>query len=74
MITAVGGESYVVIGNFSDNISTHRYFIEYAPSQEAMLESSAYYYVDEVMVMPKWHVAFIEKVERDVQTFSLGSN
>ncbi len=49
---AKGGEQYVTIGNFFDNQTTHHYFIRFSPVQQSMLEKSAYYYIDEVKIVP----------------------
>ncbi len=49
---ARGGEQYVTIGNFFNNQTTHHYFIRFSPVQQMMLEKSAYYYIDEVKVVP----------------------
>jgi len=49
---AQGGEQYVTIGNFFDNQTTHHYFIRFSPMQQSMLEKSAYYYIDDVKIIP----------------------
>ena len=51
---ANGVEQYLTIGNFSDNRSTHFYRIQFRPASEPMLANSAYYYIDNVMVVPKY--------------------
>ena len=51
---ANGGEQYLSIGNFSDNATTHHYFIRFMPAQQSMLANSAYYYIDDVSVTPKF--------------------
>lgn len=54
---AKGGERFLTIGNFSDNASTHYYRIQYRPAAEPMLAESAYYYIDDVKVIPKGGIA-----------------
>ncbi len=49
---AKGGEQYVTIGNFFDNQTTHHYFIRFSPMQQSMLAKSAYYYIDDVKIIP----------------------
>ncbi len=49
---ANGGEQFVTIGNFFNNQTTHHYFIRFSPVQQSMLEKSAYYYIDEVKIVP----------------------
>jgi len=49
---AKGNEQFLTIGNFSDNVSTGYYYIQFRPSQEPMLAASAYYYIDDVSVTP----------------------
>lgn len=51
---AKGNEAYLTIGNFSDNRSTHFYHIRFRPASEPMLASSAYYYIDDVKVIPRY--------------------
>jgi OmpA-OmpF porin, OOP family len=51
---AKGGEKYLLIGNFSDSRSTHYYKIQFRPAPEPMLAQCAYYYIDDVSVVPKW--------------------
>jgi OOP family OmpA-OmpF porin len=51
---ARGGEEYLSIGNFSDNTTTHHYFIRFMPAQQSMLANSAYYYIDDVSVALKF--------------------
>jgi OOP family OmpA-OmpF porin len=49
---AKGDEQYLTIGNFDDNAETHHYYIRFRPASEPMLEKSAYYYIDDVKVIP----------------------
>jgi len=49
---ARGGEKYLLIGNFSPDEDTHVYKIQFQPVQEIMLAHSAYYYIDDVQVIP----------------------
>ena len=51
---AKGNEQYLTIGNFSDNQSTRHYHIQFRPESQPMLVSSAYYYVDDVKVIPNF--------------------
>ncbi|MEO7992149.1 MAG: OmpA family protein [Chryseolinea sp.] len=60
---AVGGEQYVTIGNFFDNQTTHHYFIRFSPVQQIMLEKSAYYYIDEVKVVPLFNTQHSQLTE-----------
>ncbi len=55
---AKGGEQYITIGNFFDNQTTHHYFIRFSPVQQSMLEKSAYYYIDEVKVIPLFNQSY----------------
>lgn len=49
---AKGNERFLTIGNFSDNVNTGAYYIRFRPESEPMLAHSAYYYIDDVKVMP----------------------
>lgn len=60
---AKGGEQFVTIGNFFDNQTTHHYFIRFSPVQQSMLEKSAYYYIDEVKIVPLFNVQRTQLVE-----------
>ncbi len=60
---AEGGEQYVTIGNFFDNQATHQYFIRFSPVQQIMLEKSAYYYIDEVKIVPLFNTQQNQIVE-----------
>jgi OmpA-OmpF porin, OOP family len=51
---ARGGEAYLTIGNFYDNRITQSYEIKYRAVQEPMLDSAAYYFIDDVQVVPKY--------------------
>jgi OmpA-OmpF porin, OOP family len=51
---ASGGEQFVVIGNFYDWKATQTYKIQFRPVAEPMLADAAYYYVDDVKVLPRW--------------------
>lgn len=48
---AMGGEAYLVIGNFDDNESTRFYPIKFRAIAQEMLANSAYYYIDDVAVL-----------------------
>jgi outer membrane protein OmpA-like peptidoglycan-associated protein len=52
-VTAVGGEQFLVIGNFSSDDSTKNRAIENRYGMSPMLSGSAYYYVDDVSVVPE---------------------
>jgi OOP family OmpA-OmpF porin len=52
--TAKGGERVLVIGNFSDDRSTHHQKIEAHSGKSFMLSASAYYYIDDVSVVQTW--------------------
>lgn len=51
---AHGGEQFLTIGNFFDNASTRNYEIQFRPISEDMLKHSAYYYIDDVKVIPRY--------------------
>jgi outer membrane protein OmpA-like peptidoglycan-associated protein len=51
---AKGNEQFLTIGNFFDNESTHSYRILFRPAQQPMLAEAAYYYVDDVKVIPRF--------------------
>lgn len=57
---ARGGEQYITIGNFSDNAGTRAYHIRFRPTQEPMLQHSAYYYIDDVKVLPRFAAHQVE--------------
>jgi outer membrane protein OmpA-like peptidoglycan-associated protein len=65
---ASGGEQYVTIGNFFDNAATHYYHIEFRPASQEMLAESAYYYIDDVRVIPLYR---LKEMESLVPEFSL---
>lgn len=52
--TAKGGERVVIIGNFSDDRSTHHKRIDKHAGKSFMLSASAYYYIDDVSVIQTW--------------------
>lgn len=51
---AKGNEQYLTLGNFSDNKATRAYHIRFRPESQPMLASSAYYYIDDVKVIPRF--------------------
>lgn len=55
-IKATGGEQFLIIGNFFNNITTQHYRIRFSPMQQEMLERGAYYYMDDVQVIPLWRL------------------
>src|SRR5262249_8016422 len=52
--TARGGERALIIGNFSDDRSTHHVKLDSRTGKSFMLSASAYYYVDDVSVVQTW--------------------
>lgn len=52
--TAKGGERALIIGNFSDDRSTHHVKLESRAGKSFMLSASAYYYIDDVSVVQTW--------------------
>ncbi|NOT74084.1 MAG: OmpA family protein [Cyclobacteriaceae bacterium] len=50
--TAKGGERYLLIGNFFDNLTTQFTALETRKGKSPMLSGSAYVYVDDVSVVP----------------------
>jgi OmpA-OmpF porin, OOP family len=53
---ANGNETSIIIGNFSNDAETGSYRIRSRVVSEPMLSASAYYYVDGVVVVPKFRV------------------
>lgn len=51
---AKGNEQFLTIGNFDDNAATGKYHIRFRPGSQPMLVNSAYYYIDDVRVLPKF--------------------
>lgn len=49
---AAGGEQFLTIGNFDKDSETKRYYIRFRPAQEPMLADAAYYYIDDVRLLP----------------------
>lgn len=52
--TARGGERSMVIGNFSDDRSTHHFLLADRKGKSFMLSASAYYYIDDVSLVQTW--------------------
>lgn len=52
--TAKGWERALIIGNFSDDRSTHHVMLDSRRGKSFMLSSSAYYYIDDVSVVQTW--------------------
>lgn len=50
--TATGGEQFLIIGNFFDNKSTKTTRLPHRIGKNHMLTHSAYYYIDDVSVVP----------------------
>jgi OmpA-OmpF porin, OOP family len=53
---AKGNESVLTIGNFFLNAETKYYRIQSRPVSEPMLASASYYYIDGVIVVPKFRI------------------
>ncbi|MCR6641211.1 MAG: OmpA family protein [Sporocytophaga sp.] len=51
---AKGNEKYLTIGNFSDNKNTKSFSLANINTSEPLLKTSAYYYIDEVYISPKY--------------------
>lgn len=51
---AKGYEQFLTIGNFADNQSTQYYHIQFRPESQPMLVNSAYYYIDDVKLIPRF--------------------
>ncbi|WP_165824106.1 OmpA family protein [Pseudochryseolinea flava] len=51
---ATGGERFVMIGNFMDDFETKSYRLQFIPVQQVMLKAASYYYIDNVLVEPKY--------------------
>lgn len=49
---AKGNEQFLTIGNFAGNQLTQAYYIRSRPASEPMVAHSAYYYIDDVKVVP----------------------
>ncbi|NOS92529.1 MAG: OmpA family protein [Cyclobacteriaceae bacterium] len=47
---AKGGEKFITIGNFSNNANTRTFHIQFSKAKEAMLNTAAYYFIDDVSV------------------------
>jgi outer membrane protein OmpA-like peptidoglycan-associated protein len=69
---AKGAEQFLTIGNFSNDEATAYYYIQFRPVQQEMLANSAYYYVDDVKVIPKFSPALLTIAEK-VQEFTAGN-
>ena len=67
---AAGGETFLTIGNFFDNDETGYYKIMFRPASERMLENSAYYYIDDVRLIPRY-LNEGRIVSRELPEFSL---
>lgn len=60
---ARGGEQFLTLGNFYDNDVTRACEIQYRAIQEPMLAASAYYFLDDIQVIPKYQVSAMPLVE-----------
>jgi outer membrane protein OmpA-like peptidoglycan-associated protein len=68
---ARGGEKFLLIGNFFDNKTTHFYKIQFRPIAQVMLSHYAYYYIDDVSVVPK-HVRDQQILAQRLPDFEIG--
>lgn len=57
---AKGGERVLIIGNFSDDRSTHHTKLDSRKGKSFMLSGSAYYYIDDVSVVQTWPPVVVE--------------
>lgn len=48
---AKGGEQYLTIGNFSDDLATRTFHIKFSKAKEPMLDRGAYFFIDDVRVV-----------------------
>lgn len=53
---ATGTESYLTLGNFFENGKTKSYRLQSRSVSEPMLAKASYYYVDQVIVVPKYRI------------------
>jgi OmpA-OmpF porin, OOP family len=53
---AKGNESYLLIGNFFSNAETKNYRLVSRPMPEPMLATASYYYIDGVILVPKFKI------------------
>jgi OmpA-OmpF porin, OOP family len=67
---ARGGEKFLLIGNFFDNQTTHHYKIQFRPVPQPMLAHSAYYYIDDVSVVPK-HIRDQQQLTQVIPIFEI---
>ncbi len=65
---AHGGERFLTLGNFWGNESTRTYRIIFRPIQQQMLANGAYYYIDDVEVIPSFSVG---EIPVDVPPFTI---
>lgn len=49
---AKGGEQFITLGNFSSGDETKKYFIAHSQTTQPLLKKSAYFYIDDVAVVP----------------------
>ncbi|MFM8911517.1 MAG: OmpA family protein, partial [Flammeovirgaceae bacterium] len=48
---AKGGEQYLTIGNFSDDLSTRTFHLKFSKAKEPMLDRGAYFFIDDVRIV-----------------------
>lgn len=70
--TAKGDERAIIIGNFSDDRSTHHVKIEQRMGKSFMLSGSAYYYIDDVSVVQTWPPIEVKIDSTDAITWTDG--
>ncbi len=49
---AKGGEKFISIGNFSNDAEIRKFHLSFSQANEPLLNSAAYFYIDDVSVMP----------------------
>jgi OmpA-OmpF porin, OOP family len=70
---ATGGEKYLTIGNFYDNVNTKTTYLSFVNVQEPMLEHASYYYIDEVLISEKKSITSSEIQSQDTILPSLNN-
>ncbi|HZY79420.1 MAG TPA: OmpA family protein [Cyclobacteriaceae bacterium] len=64
--TAKGNERAIIIGNFSDDRSTHHVKLDSRTGKSFMLSASAYYYIDDVSVVQTWPPIEVEESDSTI--------
>jgi outer membrane protein OmpA-like peptidoglycan-associated protein len=65
--TAKGGERVMVIGNFSDDRSTHHVKLDSREGKSFQMAISAYYYIDDVSVVQTWPPVEVEESDSTIR-------